>query len=70
MCANASDDEWADMKRNYPQDFAAACDLESEVQKEDPHFWLHPSCKPLATVEFGAQQTMFPDRGCTTGCFT
>lgn len=70
-CANASDEEWDDMKRNWPQDFLSACELEKEVQTTDPHFWLHPSCKPLGEVDFTAQQmTMFPDRGCTGGCFT
>jgi hypothetical protein len=70
MCANASDEEWLDMKQNWPDDFRAACRLETEAQIKDPHFWLHPSCQPLATVDFGVQQSMFPDRGCMGGCLT
>ena len=70
MCPNMSDSEWLEMKTSYPADFASACDLEIEVQKVDPHFWLHPSCVPLASVDFTAQFSMFSDRGCTTGCFT
>jgi hypothetical protein len=70
MCANADDNEWQDMKRNWPDDFEQACVLEEEVQKNDPHFWLHPSCTPLRAVDFSAQHTMFADRGCTGGCFT
>jgi hypothetical protein len=70
MCPNQQDSEWLDMQRNYPADFAAACALEIEIQVVDPYFWLHPSCKPLAAVDFTSQFTMFSDRGCTTGCFT
>jgi len=70
MCANHADDEWLEMKIYQPEDFAKACELEKEMQAIDPHFWLHPSCKPLAEVDFTAQYTMFADRGCTGGCFT
>ena len=70
MCPNMSDGEWLDMSINWSGDFAAACALEIDIQAVDPHFWLHPSCKPLASVDFTAQTTMFSDRGCTTGCFT
>ena len=37
---------------------------------EDPHFFLHRACIPLADVDFMAQTTMFSQRGCTTGRFT
>jgi hypothetical protein len=70
MCPNLSDAEWIDMKMNWPVDFAAACELEAETRLKDPHFFLHPACIPLADVDFMAQTTMFPERGCTTGCFT
>lgn len=70
MCANMSDPEWLDLKLHHPADFAAACALEVELQRIDPHFWFHPSCRPLSEVDFTAQFTMFPDRGCSTGCFT
>lgn len=70
MCPNLSDAEWIDMQRNWPQDFTAACALEDEAREKDPHFYLHPSCVPLAEVDFFAQATMFSERGCTGGCFT
>ena len=70
MCPNASDGEWLDMQIHYPGDFAKACELEAETRLVDPHFYLHPSCVPLSEVDFTAQQSMFADRGCTTGCFT
>jgi hypothetical protein len=70
MCPNLSDAEWIDMKIHWPTDFKMACDLESTTQLRDPHFFLHPSCRPLKDVDFMAQTTMFAERGCTGGCFT
>lgn len=70
MCPNLSDAEWIDMKVNWQGDFSAACALEAETRLKDPHFYLHPSCVPLADVDFFAQATMFSERGCTGGCFT
>lgn len=70
MCPNHSDAEWIDMKLHWPLDFQAACDLEAEMHLKDPHFFLHPSCVPLGQVDFFAQTTMFPERGCYGGCFT
>jgi hypothetical protein len=70
MCPNMRDDEWIDLKVNFPGDFAEACQLKADLRAIDPLFYLHPSCVPLAEVDFMAQSTMFPDRGCATGCFT
>jgi hypothetical protein len=70
MCPNMGNAEWIDMKLNWPGDFAAACAVEAEVRAVDPHWFCHPSCVPLAEVDFFAQTTMFPERGCTSGCFT
>lgn len=70
MCPNHSDSEWLEMKLHWPADFAAACEVEREMQEQDPDAWLHPSCVPLGEVDFHQQQTMFPERGCYGGCFT
>lgn len=70
MCPNMGDAEWIDMQANWPTDFAAAIAIEAEIRARDTHFYLHPSCVPLADVDFFSQQTMFAERGCTTGCFT
>lgn len=70
MCPNMRDNEWTDMQRDYPSDFADAVQIEREIRLRDPHFWMHPACVPLDQVDFTAQHTMFADRGCTTGCFT
>jgi hypothetical protein len=74
MCPNMRDDEWLDMQTNWPNDFAEAVQIEKDIQLRDPHFWMHPSCVSIDTVDFSApptdQTSMFPERGCTTGCFT
>lgn len=74
ICPNMSDSEWLEMKINWPDDFSEACRVEKDMQAVDPHFWLHPSCQPLETVDFAAppttQTSMFAERGCTGGCFT
>lgn len=70
MCPNLSNAEWIDMHLNWPDDFEAACVLEDEARLTDPHFYLHEQCVPLRQVDFFAQQTMFSERGCTTGCYT
>lgn len=69
-CPNASDPEWIDMKLNSPGDFEAACALDEKLRVVDPHFYLHPACVPPRNVDFFAQHTMLPERGCTAGCFT
>lgn len=70
MCPNLGDAEWIDMKLNWPDDFRMACAVESTVRERDANFFLHPQCVPLAEVDFFQQGTMFPERGCTMGCFT
>ena len=70
MCPNLADDEWLEMKRDWPEDFARAVAIEREMRIDDPHFWLHPALVPLDQVDFLAQHSMFEDRGCTGGCFT
>jgi hypothetical protein len=70
MCPNQRDDEWRDLKANHPEEFAAACALEKEVQAVDPHVWFHNSCKPLAEVDFTVEPDLFGDSACNSGvCF-
>jgi hypothetical protein len=74
MCPNMADDEWLDQQINWPDDFAEAVRIERECRERDPHFWMHPSCQPLDTIDFRepptAQGSFLAERGCTTGCFT
>lgn len=69
MCPNAGDEEWIDMRDNWPQDFAQAVALEREMRQTDEHFYLHSSCVPLDQVMFGAAGAG-SDQGCNTAfCF-
>lgn len=71
MCPNQGDHEWRDLKVNSPDEFAAACALEKEVQEKDPFAWFHSSCVPLGEVDFTAPDDLFADRACSSGgCFT
>lgn len=69
MCPNAGDEEWLDMKDNWPNDFAAAVQLEREIRAKDPHFYLHAQCVPLDQVVF--RQELAVAGGCSEQfCFT
>jgi len=69
MCPNMADDEWRDIS---PDELAQAAELERELQKHDPHFWLHKSCQPIETIDFTKpddQPELF-ERACSSGvCF-
>lgn len=70
-CPNQGDAEWQDLKANHPDEFAAACALEKEVQEHDPFAWFHKSCVPLGDVDFGEPDDPLADRACSSGgCFT
>lgn len=71
MCPNMRDAEWREMKADYPEDFARAVALESELRATDPHVWLHESAKPLDEVDFTNYQSTLFAKGCDSGhCFT
>jgi hypothetical protein len=70
MCPYRSDDEWIHLKRVSMGDFSRAMKLEKEIQRKDPSLYLHRSCKPLGTVNFGEAQRDLLDQ-CGSGmCFT
>ena len=70
MCPYRSDAEWLHLKRTDPDDFEAAIALEREIQAVDPDLWLHPSGRPLGSVDFGEAQGDLLDQ-CGSGmCFT
>jgi hypothetical protein len=72
MCPNLQDEEWIDMRDNWPDDFERACTLDEELRSTDPHFFLHASCVPLRSVMLTLREAgpdLF-DRSCTGGCHT
>lgn len=52
MCPNHRENEWKDEREHAPRDFIKAIHFEREIQKRDPHAWLHAECKPLHQVDF------------------
>jgi hypothetical protein len=69
-CPNQRDDEWLDIKRNFPVEWESACQREDEVRAKDPYFYFHQSCVPLREVVFDEEPDLFGDHHCDSGvCF-
>jgi len=67
LCPNQNDEEWLD---NTAEENSLAAHYEREIQKIDPHMWLHSSCKPINTVSFDKNSEDGADRACSSGaCF-
>jgi len=68
MCANQQDEEWIDLKDNWPADFEEACKLDESMRERDPFAFLHSSCVPLREVKFETRPD--DERQCGSGgCF-
>jgi hypothetical protein len=52
MCPQHSDNQWLDLRDDYPEDFQRAVDIEREMHKTNPGVFLHRSLKSLDCVEF------------------
>jgi hypothetical protein len=68
MCPNQLDDEWSSLTQ---EEFAAAVQLEKDIQKVDPFAWLHKSGKPLEEVDFSREPELnLGEHACSSGaCF-
>jgi hypothetical protein len=67
-CPNQSDAEWRELTE---EEFEAACVLEEEVRRTDPHAFLHRSMMPLRQVTLKPEEGggLFSG-GCSAGmCF-
>jgi hypothetical protein len=65
-CPNQGDSEWRTLS---PEEFQKAVQIERDIQKVDPHAWLHRSCVPLDQVDFSQPEDLF-SRPCDSGvCF-
>ena len=68
MCPNMSNEEWRDLRDNYPEDFSKAVALDREIYLKDGNIYLHSSRVPLALADLGQ-----PDEpglfggGCSSG---
>lgn len=68
MCPLQSNDEWLEVKRDFPALFRKAVALEKKLRDKDPHVWLHRDCVPLGEVDF-SKADLF-SRACDSGnCF-
>lgn len=61
FCPYQSDRSWADKKKNHPEDFNAAIEVDEAIRNSTHRGILHPiylhrSCRPLAEIEFDVSQ--------------
>lgn len=76
MCPNRDDEQWLEMKKDWPEDFQKAVDLERELWKRRPDFFLHRSLIPIDQIDFTVTQRSMiagddeDPNACTEGCFT
>jgi len=74
MCPLQNRQEWAELKRNYPNSFAQAAALEAEIQLKEPNAFLSNYRIPLNQIDFDQSQDLFdppPPNRCNSGlCFT
>lgn len=52
MCPQHSDNQWLDLRDDYPDDFQRAIDIEKEIHVVNPNIFLHRSLKPLERADF------------------
>lgn len=70
ICPHLSDATWLEMQRDDPEDFLEAVMTEQEIQKHDPHIFLHRSGKRLDEIDFRYGMRDLFD-GCDSGmCWT
>ena len=64
MCPHQSNEEWREVRDQYPELFAEAVAMDEEVRAADEHggVYLHASRTPLASADIDA-----PDRGAVGG---
>lgn len=71
MCPYRTDREWLHLMQTDPKDFERAIEDEKEIRAVDPSLYLHRSGRPLAEVDFNANQTdLFADQCASGMCFT
>lgn len=52
MCPQKTDNEWLDLRDDYPDDWDRAVKLEGEIRRVRPDVYLHKSCKSLDEADF------------------
>lgn len=71
QCPNHTQAEWRDIRDNKPADWQAAIQFERNLQKTDPHAFLHSDCVPLDKADLDDPNGVLFGHGCSSGhCFT
>jgi len=52
MCPQKTDNQWLDLRDDYPDDFQRAIDIEKEMHKTHPNVFIHRSLKQLRDADF------------------
>ena len=52
ICPQRDDRAWANLKKNFPADWAKACEVDRMIRQNERDVYLHRSMKPLSDVEF------------------
>lgn len=52
MCPQRTDNQWLDMRDDYPDDWNKAIEIEKEIHKTHHHVFLHRSLRPLSEADF------------------
>lgn len=71
-CPNKGNEEWRNLRDNYPDDFERACQLDEELREEDiangsTGVWLHHSRVALRVADLDSQDVAEPSRQCGLG---
>lgn len=68
MCPNMHNREWRELRDEFPDDFAKACDLDDQLRETDPHVFVHSSRVPLRMADLGQPEPagLFGG-GCSSG---
>jgi len=72
FCPYQSDAAWARLKKDYPEDFAAAVEVDETIRNMTQKgiinpIYLHRSCKPLREIPLDAQLDLWHGE-CTDNC--
>lgn len=63
-CPFHNNDMWLDIKKNSPEEFQQAVDLDKKIRnhpKFNDELYLHKSCIPLGEIDFNEDQVTFSD---------
>lgn len=72
ICPHLDNPEWAELKRDDPQDFEEAVRLDYDIRARDQKggVYLHRDLIPLDQVDFAAKQKPAPLFECSFSCWT